>query len=178
MRHIDKLEDLAILLKADLSRYDVNPGIEHAGIRLDMAATQIAGAIRIGDRPAAVIGYQLLMEDPHLPFGKLFKSNLARAFRQRIDMLTEQEKVGLARKTAELLSLQYCPRELEDYCRLVKRMGEQLASMVVAHSRPVNERAHSLVAYLASPRSKQATAADNIKQHMGAENDAGGIGSG
>lgn len=95
------------------------------------------------------------MEDPHLPFGKLIKSNLARALKQQLDLLMEDKKPALAGKTATLLSLPYCPREVEDYCRLVKKMGDRFADTAVAMSRPVNEKAHSLVAYLGMPPQKR-----------------------
>jgi hypothetical protein len=151
MQHVSNLNDLAILLQTDLSVYDINRDMEHAGIRLDLAVRQVAKAIKDGDRSAAVVGYKLLMKDPHLPFGKLIKSNLARAFKHQMDLLTEHEKLKLAGKTGELLSMQYCPREVEDYCRLVKKMGEYIANTVIANSRPVNEKARSLVAYLGAP---------------------------
>jgi len=154
MQHVSNLGELARLLKLDLSSYDINREIEHAGVRLDLAVTQVAKAIKNGDRSAVIVGYKLLMEDPNLPFGKLIKSNLARAFKHQIELLTEHEKLNLAGKTAKLLSLEYCPREVEDYCRLVKKMGDDIANSVVANSRPVNEKARSLVAYLGMPQQK------------------------
>jgi hypothetical protein len=154
MQHVNNLAELAILLKTDLSGYEINCEIVHDGIRIDLALTQVTKAIKNGDRSAVILGYTLLMEDPHLPFGKLIKSNFARAFKHQISLLTEHEKFRLAGKTAELLSLEYCPREVEDYCRLVKKMGEHVANRVVANSRPVNEKARSLVAYLGTSQQK------------------------
>lgn len=31
---------------------------------------------------------------------------------------------GLIAKTCELLELEFCPRETEDYCRLIKKIGQ------------------------------------------------------
>lgn len=155
MQHIGTLDELAILLQADLSGYDMDSSIAHPGIRLDWALTQVAKAIKRGDRPAVILAYRLLMEDPRLPFGKLIKSNLARALKQRPELLTEHEKLDLSGKTAALLSLPYCPREVEDYCRLVKKMGGRFAETAVARARPGNEKAHSLVAYLEMPPQKE-----------------------
>lgn len=151
MRHIDTLEALAVFLEADLLPYDASNGIAHPGIRLDMAATQLARAVRAGERPAIAIAHRLIMLDPHLPFGKLIKSNLARALKQQTALLTEAEKLALADQTITLLCLPFCPREAEDYCRLVKRMGRRFVSRVIARSRPDNDKARALVAALGMP---------------------------
>jgi len=151
MRHIATLEALADFLEADLSPYDADHGIAHPGIRLDLAATQLARAIKKGERQAIAIAHRLIMLDPHLPFGKLIKSNLARALKQQTALLTEAEKLALADQTITLLCLPFCPREAEDYCRLVKRMGAPFASRVIARSHPVNDRARALVAALGMP---------------------------
>jgi hypothetical protein len=148
MRRANTLEELADLLRADFSQYDTDKRMEHAGIRLDSAIRKLTQAIRQRDRSAVILGYRLLMEDPHLPFGKILKSNLARALKRHIELLTEQEKLGLAGKTAALLSLPFCPREVEDYCRLVRKMGKPMADHVIALVRPMNEKARSLLAYL------------------------------
>jgi len=156
MKHIKTVEELAAFLEVDFSLYEADREIEHAGIHLDRTVTQVAQAIRHGDPCAAIIGYKLIMADPHLPFGKLMKSDLARAFKLQVELLTEQEKLTLAGKTAELLSLEYCPREVEDYCKLVKKMGAQVEDIVISHSHPVNDKARSLVAYLRMPQRKEA----------------------
>jgi hypothetical protein len=149
---INTLEELAHVLKADFSRYDTARDTGHAALRLNAAVSKVAQAIKHGDRSAVAIGYSLLMEDPHLPFGKILKSNIARALKHHIELLNEHEKLGLAGKTAELLSLQFCPREVEDYCRLVKKMGRAVVSEAVIRSRPINEKARSLLGYLSEPK--------------------------
>lgn len=94
VQRINTLEELEHALKADFSRYDTAKDMEHEGIRLDTAVSKIAQAIKQGDRSAVVLGYSLLMEDPHLPFGKILKSNLARALKHHIELLTEHEKLA------------------------------------------------------------------------------------
>lgn len=82
---------------------------------------------------------------------KIVKSNFARALKQHIECLTEQGKMGLAAKTAELLSLPFCPREVEDYCRLVKKIGRPIVDEVIAISRPGSEKARLLLVCLGMP---------------------------
>jgi hypothetical protein len=151
MQRVNSLEELACVLEADLSHYDIYQRTEHAGIRLSAAINEVTQAIKQGDRSAVVLGYRLLMADPHLPFGKILKSNIARSLRQQIELLTEQEKQNLAGKTAELLGLPFCPREVEDYCRLVKKMGRPIVNEVIGMARPCNEKAQLLLAYLGMP---------------------------
>lgn len=48
MQYVGTLGELAILLQADLSRYDIGSAIAHPGLRLDDAFTQVARASRVG----------------------------------------------------------------------------------------------------------------------------------
>lgn len=151
MQIVNNLEELEAVLRIDLSGYVMEIPVTHAGIRLGRAMDKVAQAIRQGDRSAVIVGYQIIIHDPHLPFGKIIKSNFARALKRHIDCLTMQEKMCLASKTAELLSLPFCPREVEDYCRLVKKMGHPVLDKVIAMARPGSEKARSLLVYLGMP---------------------------
>lgn len=148
MHSVENIAELEYFLRADLTQFDVETRIDHAGIRLSSALHQLAGAIKRGERSAVDIGYRLIMQDPSMPFGKLSKSTIARALKQRRELLTEHEKDALAGKTAKLLSLPFCPREVEDYCRLVKKLGTAQATVAANSATPLNDKARSLVAYL------------------------------
>ena len=63
MRHIDTLDALAVFLEADLLPYDASHGITQPGIRLDMAATQLARAVRAGELLAIAIAHRLIIPD-------------------------------------------------------------------------------------------------------------------
>jgi hypothetical protein len=151
MQLVDSVEALASLLRADLAIYDMDTRIEHPGIRISMAVHRLVRAIKAGDRAAANLGCALLIRDPRLPFGKILKSNISRALKQHPELLSEQEKLCLASKTAELLSLEYCPREVEDYCRLVKKLESAVVEVVIEKAWPINGKAVSLLAYLIAP---------------------------
>jgi len=114
MERIETLEALEQFLGLQLILYEPKPKIDHPGIRISHACENIAQCIKSGDREAARVGYQIIARDPHLPFGKLIKSAIARALRQRCDLMSSKERAGFAKKTSDLLNLQFCPREVED----------------------------------------------------------------
>jgi hypothetical protein len=148
MEHIETLEDLEKFLDLKLAFYEEVPRIDHAGIRISQACDNIARHIKNGDREAASIGYQLIVKDPHLPFGKLIKSGIARALKQRVELISAIERDALVGKTTELLSLQFCPRETEDYCKLIKRFGLAAAQNVIGNARVKNEKSKRLLDYM------------------------------
>jgi len=148
MEHIETLEDLEKFLDLKLGFYEAVPKIDHAGIRVSHVCENIARHIKNGDREAASIGYQLIVRDPHLPFGKLIKSGIARALKQRIELISAVERDALVGKTTELLSLQFCPRETEDYCKLIKRFGLAAAQNVIGNARVKNEKSKRLLDYM------------------------------
>jgi len=151
MEHIETLEDLERFLGRDLSLYEAGSKIDHPGIRISRALDHVARHIRNGDRTAAEVGYQLILKDPHLPFGKLIKSAIARALKHRIELLSEAESLGLIEKTRQLLSLRFCPRETEDYCKFVRKIGPAAAQNVLANVDAKNDKSRRLLAYLGQP---------------------------
>jgi hypothetical protein len=149
MQKIETLDGLQKYLGVELSDYDSKPIIDHQGVRIGRVGHTIARAIRNGDGEAVKIGYSIIMKDPHLPFGKLIKSGIARAMKQRIDLLSATERLGLINKTCELLNLDFCPRETEDYCKLVRKLGESAKSAVLDTACAKNEKSRSLLSRLA-----------------------------
>ncbi|MDO8064751.1 hypothetical protein [Janthinobacterium sp. SUN206] len=126
---IASLEALEEFLGEKLAPYDAGPPIAHPGLRLSQVCRQVALEIRNGNASAVRVAVQILTKDPGMPFGKLIKSGFARALKQRADLLSEMQRRGLIAKTVALLELEFCPRETEDYCKLIKKFdpGELLA---------------------------------------------------
>jgi len=67
---------------------------------------------------------------------------------QRIELVSAVERDALVGKTTELLSLQFCPRETEDYCKLIKRFGLAAAQNVIGNARVKNEKSKRLLDYM------------------------------
>lgn len=90
----------------------------------------------------------LIEDDRKLPFGKLIKSTLARALRQQHGLLTVGERAQVLGATIALLKLPYAPRELEDYCRLVRKFPQEELQPALARITPCNASAQRWTSYL------------------------------
>ena len=77
--------------------------------------------IRHGDRACAQIGIEFIEEDEHFVFGRLLKSNAARALR-RAD-LTEDQKGRLRTRIVTMLLDGYVPHEFQQYAKLLCHIG-------------------------------------------------------
>jgi hypothetical protein len=121
---IASLEELEEFLGEKLDQFDAGPPIAHPGLRLSQVCQQVALDIRNGNLDAVHIAFRILTEDPGMPFGKRIKSGFARGLKQSVELLSEMQRRGLIAKTCELLSLEFCPRETEDYCKLIKKFEQ------------------------------------------------------
>ncbi|WP_152615354.1 hypothetical protein [Janthinobacterium lividum] len=121
---VANLEKLEEFLGEKLDQFASGPPIEHPGLRLSQVCKQVALAIRNGNTTAVRIAFLILTKDPGMPFGKIIKSDFARALKQGVNLLSAMQQRGLIAKTCELLELEFCPRETEDYCRLIKKIGQ------------------------------------------------------
>ena len=74
------------------------------------------------DDPACVrIGLEFIEEDARFPFGKMLKSNTARALRRAT--LSEDQKRRVRRRVFGMLRAGQVPREYREYAKLVKEIG-------------------------------------------------------
>jgi hypothetical protein len=144
MKTITTVEELSDYLGRGLLSYLPPFSITHPGIRLVRAADNIVAAIKNGDADSIDIACLLIVKDPNLPFGKLIKSNMARAMRRHVDKMSASQRSAIVRKTAELLRMEFCPREAEDYCKLVRKFGVE-AIKTIGQIHPSNEKAKQLV---------------------------------
>ncbi|MDN2676436.1 hypothetical protein [Janthinobacterium sp. SUN033] len=142
MTPIASLDELEEFLGEKLDPYDAGPPIAHPGLRLSHACRRVTLDIRNGNASAVRIAVLILTKDPGMPFGKIIKSGFARALRRRAELLSEMQRRGLIAKTCELLSLAFCPRETEDYCKLIKKFdpGELLARIEDARATDAKSR--------------------------------------
>ncbi|WFR77089.1 hypothetical protein P9875_15300 [Janthinobacterium rivuli] len=118
---IASLEELEEFLGEKLDQFASGPPIAHPGLRLSQVCKQVVLDIRNGNATAVRVACRVITEDLGMPFGKLIKSAFARALRRSADLLSEVQRRGLTAKTVALLELEFCPRETEDYCKLIKK---------------------------------------------------------
>jgi hypothetical protein len=74
-----------------------------------------------GDRACAEIGIEFIEEDEHFVFGRILKSNTARALR-RVE-LSEDQKDRLRTRIATMLLDGYVPHEFHEYAKLLRHIG-------------------------------------------------------
>src|SRR5215510_1943598 len=77
--------------------------------------------IEQGDLACAEIGIEFIEEDSSFAFGKILKSNTARALR-RIE-LTDEQKERIRVRVVGMLRAGYLPREYRQYAKLACRIG-------------------------------------------------------
>lgn len=77
--------------------------------------------IEQGDSACKLIGIEFIEEDRKFPFGKVLKSNTARALRRAT--LTEDDKERLRKRLISMLIQGNVPHEYKQYSKLLKKIG-------------------------------------------------------
>lgn len=150
MKNIANIEELEKFLGMKLGQFDSGIPMAHQGIHLSRVCKFVESEIRNGNPAAVCVAFRVIAEDPRLPFGKLIKSGFARALKQRVDMLSEMQRRGLIEKTFELLGLEFCPRETEDYCKLIKKFGHSELESKIDNDRATDKKSRMLLGCLSS----------------------------
>ncbi len=74
------------------------------------------------DDPACVrLGIEFIEEDGKFPFGKILKSNTARALRRA--SLSDQQCEGIRRRVFSMLRAGHVPHEFREYAKLARKIG-------------------------------------------------------
>lgn len=82
---------------------------------------EVIKAIKADDAAAIQIGIEFIGEDQTFPFGKILKSNTARALRRAT--LTPGQVESIQRRVIQMLLSGRLPREYEDYAKLLRKLG-------------------------------------------------------
>jgi hypothetical protein len=82
---------------------------------------EIIEAIKAGDPAATQIGIEFIEQDQHFPFGKILKSNTARALRRAALTATQTERIR--RRIVAMLLDGQVPHEYHAYAKLLRKMG-------------------------------------------------------
>jgi hypothetical protein len=81
----------------------------------------VISGIEAGDPACVRIGIEFIQEDAKFPFGKILKSNTARALRRA--ELSGAQKAQVRRRVFSMLRAGHVPREFREYARLVRKIG-------------------------------------------------------
>lgn len=77
--------------------------------------------IEAGDLGCAELGIEFIQTNESFDFGKIIKSNVARALRRTT--LTEAQRERIRRRVVEMLETGYLPREFRQYAKLARKIG-------------------------------------------------------
>ena len=148
MIKVETLTELEELMGITLVRYYPESGGGHPSLDISQFGSILASKVKDGDIGAIDDATHLIDADPHLPFGKLVKSELARALKQSSEKISETNRYILINRTISILNLEYCPREAEDYCKLIRKLGGLAIDEVTSKAKPRCEKSVSLVSRL------------------------------
>lgn len=82
---------------------------------------EVIKGIEDGDAACKLIGIEFIEEDSKFPFGKILKSNTARALRRT--GLTEAEQERVRRRIVTMLISGNVPHEYKEYAKLLRKIG-------------------------------------------------------
>jgi hypothetical protein len=82
---------------------------------------RVIEGIKAGDLACAEIGIEFIEEDQSFAFGRILKSNTARALRSV--SLTEAQKERIRKRVVAMLIAGYLPREYREYAKLARKIG-------------------------------------------------------
>ncbi len=104
---------------------------------------QVIAGIDAGDRACIQLGVEFIEEDATFPFGRVLKSNTARALRRA--PLSEAQKHRIRRRVFGLLEAGRIAREYREYAKLVRKIGFKAADVPPVD--PLNPHAVRFGAY-------------------------------
>lgn len=149
MRPFEYIEhELIEMLGSRLHDYLPADGHENRAVWVGQVFCILTTAVASGDAQAIALACDFIEKDPMLPFGKLVKSNLSRALKKRVGQVLGSERGQVMAATAKLLNLAYAPRELEDYCKLVKKFPRAERLTAINGITPKNAKSAYLLGYL------------------------------
>jgi hypothetical protein len=82
---------------------------------------QIISRIEVGDIAAIEIGIEFIQEDDHFVFGRILKSNTARALRRA--SLTPEQQARIRERLVGMMLAGQVPHEWKEYKKLLKHIG-------------------------------------------------------
>lgn len=95
---------------------------EECGVRrIYPVIEQVIEGIEQDDQACIEIGVEFIEEDELFPFGKILKSNTARALRRTALNATQNERIRT--RAVQMLIAEHVPGEYREYAKLVRKIG-------------------------------------------------------
>jgi len=88
---------------------------------------KVIDGIEAGDPACVRIGIEFIEEDAKFPFGRILKSNTARALRRA--SLSDDQRQRIRRRVLGMLRAGNVPHEFREYAKLIKKVGLRESEM-------------------------------------------------
>lgn len=82
---------------------------------------QVIEGIEKGDKACIEIGVEFIEEDERFRFGRIIKSNTARALRRAV--LSSEQVERIRKRVVHMLVAEHVPREYREYSKLLRKAG-------------------------------------------------------
>ena len=102
--------DLSPSVHSERGRYWIYPVME-----------KVIDGIEAGDLACVQLGTEFIEEDAKFPFGKILKSNVARALRRAA--LSAEQKERIRGRVLGMLRAGHVPHEFHEYAKLLRKIG-------------------------------------------------------
>jgi hypothetical protein len=127
--------------------------IQHEALWVGAVFENLRCVVAEGDPGAICMAVNLIVKDPMwLPFGKLIKSDLARALRKQAGQIEPAQRLRIISLTIRLLKSEHMPREIEDYAKLIKKFPRSEYADSLALVEPLCDKARHIKQYLNATR--------------------------
>ena len=131
---IDSRKDL-------IEQYIPQQSIDHPAISLAHIICSITDCIKTGDATAINLGCDLLLENKKICFGVSLKTRILSSLKTQRDLIPKGKKWQLTKLTIFLLSLDFPPREIKWYCKLIKSFDPQFRNKIIEKLAPTTREA-------------------------------------
>jgi hypothetical protein len=91
------------------------------GVWAEPILQTVIDGIKAGDAACVALGVELIEQDRKFPFGRILKSNAARALRSA--ELPDALKQRIRHRVANMLAAGNTPHEFKEYARLLRKVG-------------------------------------------------------
>ena len=133
-----------------LTPYMPSEKIDHKGVWGGRVLDNLTKGIKNSEQSAIDLGCELIAKDEKYIFGKIIKSNIARALKNNTKYISTYQQQQIFRVTLKLLGMEYFPRETEDYCKLVSKFDISGFVKELDSIKTHSENADHWVSYLVS----------------------------
>lgn len=142
-------EKIIGLLGKSITEYFPTPPIHHEALWASAVFENLRKSVATGNAEAMEVATSFIEKDPiGIPFGKLIKSDLARALKKHVSQIPQSNRSKIIEVTVRLLKNEYSPRELEDYAKLVKKFPSSEYIDKINEVATKSEKARKIQRYL------------------------------